>query len=587
MDIDSGTGARRLGDRDVRASDVELALSGDGRTLAVATRSSGRDGDRSIIAGWNLATFQPAFADWTVPFAIGALAIGADGTRVAAGAVDGRLAVYDALTGRLEHDLAAIPPPPGASAGAQRMALRFLDDGRLVATSLGGRIRIVDPHGEVVLRLFGPPNVSELNVLIDADQSSLVTVGAAGMMRYELSSGRPLWNGPSTERCVAGSWLAEQPNTLVCAARDGRVVAVDLATGAVTAELVNTQRENVTVVAAGPERVLGLGDERSFTTWSLDGTGLIQHWLTKGTNDRVIGYLPTTHLLLIARDDPDGGSVIDLVDTANGDVRRRFDPRSTLGRAMPATSHCATTTARSPRSMSCAVSPTGREHIRTFAVDGFAAIDRRVFVWQIGGELEAIDLDTGAVQRDIGPADLRGVFTSDDGRLYVVTDTEVERVDPTSASVEASAALIGIVDVAVRGQVLIASTAGGELVVLDAATLEGRAVPTGAVQESLVLASDGRRLLARGRDGSVRLIDVSAATPLGTELASDAAGGVALDDHGLEAAAAIPTGIASVGPRLGAPGASRMRARRAQSHTGRMARLHRQPRQLPGNLRGR
>ena len=551
IDISTGNDVRQLGDQRTPTANVKLAVSADGHFLAVAVADAGRNSGRTMVNVWDLRTHQGRLVVADLPVAVGSIAISHDGSQVAiGGAADGRIQLRDARTGELQHELDAIPTPRDAEGRSNAVALAYLDDGRLVVSSLAGRIRFVDPAtGHVDGRIFGPAGTSEAAVLIDGAARSMVTMGSRGIMRYELPSGRPLWSAPSTLRCESGAWIAAELDVVLCGEAGGRVVGVDLATGTVVSDRFDTQRGNVHLLSSDGTTLLGLANEDSYTVWRLDGVGLITHTVSRRGGARVLDYLPGHDLLLIAGVDPETRNpVVDLVDTHSGQRVDRFDgavDARTAGPGRAVVRYDDGTLASYDVDREPSTGP--RVHAgATF--DDFAAIGDRAYVWQRDGQVRQVDLVTGVVSDiDIAdPADLRIVIDANTEELYTLSGEALQRRNPTSGQVLATADVPHVANIAVRGRTLIANTADGELAVLDADTLVAtgdRFAATTGAQPSIELDGGGLRIVTQGSDGSVRFYDVASGTQLGTELGFGIAAGAAISDDGLQAAIATDAGI--------------------------------------------
>ncbi|MEN9890250.1 MAG: hypothetical protein RLY78_545 [Pseudomonadota bacterium] len=124
---------------------VTLALTPDGRTLAVGL------GDDGGLKTFDYASGRPIAHDADYAGSLYALDFRADGRVLAAGAIDGRLRVYNVDGGRLT--LAGVARPQG---GRQIAQVRFSPDGQLIALGLEDSPQVLVLDGQS-LQLVGRP----------------------------------------------------------------------------------------------------------------------------------------------------------------------------------------------------------------------------------------------------------------------------------------------------------------------------------------------------------------------------------------------------------------------------------------------
>ena len=263
-----------------------FAATPDSRFLAVSITRAVAQPDGSKVAStnlsvWNVATRQAVFAGVELTTAIGSLALSTDGSLLAvAGGEDGRTLILDATSGTTLRELTPIPRPEGARYHTNTVALAFMSDDRLIVTSQAGPVRIVDPHtGAEEQRFEGPRETAEAMAVLAPDESWLLTVGARGLMRYDLPSGTPSWDAPSNSVCQFTAIALT--GLVLCAETGGRVTSIDLATGTAT----TAGFEGMTGAigsAATPDgsTVIAFGDGR-YSLWRTDGSGLISHVLAR------------------------------------------------------------------------------------------------------------------------------------------------------------------------------------------------------------------------------------------------------------------------------------------------------------------
>ena len=132
-----------------------------------------------------------------------------------AGQEGGRALVYDTAGVTRLPELLNVDEPkagvvslPSVGRGTARVpcyqntaGLAFLPDGTLVLGSPVGVVRLIDPaSGTVRRRLSGAgPLTSNQTVVATDDATALVTVGSRGLVRWDLTSGKPAWSVPNTD----------------------------------------------------------------------------------------------------------------------------------------------------------------------------------------------------------------------------------------------------------------------------------------------------------------------------------------------------------------------------------------------------
>jgi DNA-binding SARP family transcriptional activator/WD40 repeat protein len=590
--IDLATGAARATypEPGIAPTGALLGVSRDGSTAATVTWEGAEPGGgRSTLSVFDVTARTRRAPEVSLPLDAGAVAVSPDGRFVAvSGYDDGRVLVYDTAGNTRLPDLdtvdSSLPgvvalPPIGPAAGLEavedyaagvtaqpfylrgdpRLAdprlppptyantaerrytagLAFLPDGRLVAGSETGVVRVVDPHdGQVLQRLTGAPWLtSNRTVAMSDDGSVLVTTGSRGVVRWDLRRGRPAWvsaiDGPN---CTA-ALVEPRSRAVLCGGRYSRVLALDLATGLSTASGYDLQRgaiSDLLLTSDGRMLVELSGTESVLARWRLDGVGPITRSLPSDQTpiafnsdgsllltrsrqqDEVNGYFVADTAVISTRsgevlwrgsgyvaaawadtpdhlvvwDNDDSGQVLDV--TTGEQVRplegnlRGFDVG---GQAVPAGS---------------------RYLIGTVASDGGG--QTYWAVWDLStGELVSIEGLTWEEQ-----ASLRA-----DGRLLVAVEEKglatYDVTDP-SGPTQPLATRRGADRAAVSSTGLVAAHAGGRIAFYRARTLTAVGAPLREAvgeTEQLTFSRDGRLLLVRGSTGAIRLVDTASRTQLG------------------------------------------------------------------------
>jgi WD40 repeat protein len=508
--------------------------------------------------------------------------INEDGSLIAVGSGAAEvIMVHDGATGRHLVDVAAPAPPEGSAAVVDdTVALAFHPDGTLVLGSPAGSIRIVDPiTGTELRRLDAPPFAADRLIFISDDGHDLITVGSGAsstgagstdalVAGFDLESGTPLWpaHPVSTDRCSDVAY-AERLDALLCSHWSGEIVTTDITTGAPTTRVFSAQQGGACglAVSADGRRLAHLAacadGAVTVVEWSLDGGGAISRLIVDQTHQRWLqqyGFAGDDTALIADWFSADGTPVSHAIDTSTGDVIDQFpgvlgmiptdepdtvvavfDDDGTIGR-YDVTRH----------------TPIGPRVDPGFEISSLWTNGERVIVatWaEQRFRLQGIDLDTGTL---VGPEIdtdqfeiFQVAFTADAMYTETFPEFRVERRDLDTGELMSEPAE-GFKAPATGGGILVANTTGGRILELDPITLEPVGLPfpgvTGPVAR-LALDDNGRRMMAVGDDGNLRIYDVATRTQLGDPIDLDEPSpgeGTAIRGDGLQVAAAVGQGFA-------------------------------------------
>ena len=571
--IDSNNGHDTvLGPLSDVAGHASLTLAGDGRHAAVAWHAG--DDATSLVTVWNLDTRTRRFPPITVGLPVGDLAINADGSILAVAADDGRVQLLDGHDGHVRADVAAVAPSDESSPPSARVA--FAADNRLAVGFAPGPLRILDGNsGAEIDRIDTPVGTAGKFVAFTAGGGSLVTAGMAGAQRYDVATGAAMW--PETVQipdCNAVE-LGDEAGLLLCGEWSGRVVAVDLTTGANLGRRFDPQQGDVCGLAMSNrgDRLATITSCRTGTAtivqWRLDGGGPISALIADTAGDRWVeqfGFRDTNALVAAWQDPADKDPVARaVIADANGgadeiaelpgafgvwptddpSIAVVFYPDETIGRYDTVRHEPVGPKIHPGMLMGNAVSTDG--HTATMIVDDYHRV-------------RTIDLTTGDVVApsfDVTPGTV-GQVIIDGNRLYTqaedwsgeATGFRVERRDRSTGAIITTSAP-GYIRTAATAGAVIAATLDGRIVELDPDSLEPTGAPFPSVHGpvgigSLSIDASGRRLMVRADDDTLRFYDIPTRTQLGDPIDIDSDiefPTAALRPDGLAAAAVTNNGI--------------------------------------------
>lgn len=599
--IDLGTGDHQHfegpGDNNARS---RLAVSADGQYAAVGwspPNAAQTVADRySLLDVRNLQTGEVRHATVRIPFAIGALAISADGSSIATSEVGtGRTAVYDGESGDLRVEIEHPAPANETAAAASAPAVAFTADGELILGALAGPVRVVDPaDGSTQRRIDAPALTTDGQMWVDDHGSKLVTLGSIRddgtrtLTALHLDESRsPAPESNEVPECRSGSWAyAGRINAVVCADYSGRVLAYHVESGDEVPLRFDSQQGDVCGVAVSADglRLFELASctfgNATIIEWRLDGGGPVSRHVNDSGNEHQgyvqgYGYRRDANALVAELTDKNGDIYPHVIDPSTGEIVDRFpgvyglSPTSDPNVMVAVFSEEWTwDNVTIGRYNVVQREPVGPRVDPGMPVWGLWTSGDRVMVTGPaaqgpGSKMVTIDLDSGQL---IPPSlDWSGQFVVNnlaispdalytsglvlaEGGFDTSGSIRTERRDLNTGDVTSPPA-IGYDEVAVGGGKVILSSTDGRIVEADPLTLEPSGTPfpgvTGPVQV-MNLDSTGQRLLVHTIDGTLRVYDVPSRTQLGDAIEGATtfdAGWSALRPDGFEAASDTPTGL--------------------------------------------
>ncbi len=492
------------------------------------------------LSTFDLTTGRRLMAPVMLPTQMGGLALSPDGRTVAVveGHQTGDVVLFD-VHGKV---LAHLPGPPLTRAEPDWFvgAIAFGPDGTLYAGSSSGVVRRFDGRSGRLLRTYhGSPWSSDVALDVGPDRL-LVTIGEQHIEAIDVRTGALRWSASiEGNRRSPCAWpvVSQVADRIYCGSYHGSIVERVRSTGQMTGRVLQTQRGNVgtlQVSTDGRDLVdFGATVHASIERWRIDGAGAVaalhapgkilmggygpggdallvaprpagEDW-SRATfrpssvwqtapghgSDRALRPLPAGADGLLAR----AGTLV----AGPGDQYRLLDPRTGAMRALTAIRPGAGLLGTAVGGRLVLV---GDEH-RLEAVD--PAADE-----VIGKSLPV----RGYVSAATATPDLsRVVVTSypTDFDKDAVTDVFDGRTGRRTAK-----PLTGWRISATAGDV-VALAAGSRVVVYDARTMRPRTELAGITAEpaGLQLSSDGNRLLATSRAGTVSLYDTRTGLRLG------------------------------------------------------------------------
>ena len=577
FDLDGSDAGIDFPPPDLNATGGLLAVSGDEHTVAaIAWQGSSilGGGGRAKLNGYDVQTRRQLFPEIDLGMDAGAVAVSPDGQYVAvSGNRNGRVLLVDtAVVGnfqgptRISGDellpgIRELPPAGDAEDFAEirrTAALAFRADGLLIVGSELGILRVVEPTTRrVVKELTGAPELtSNGSIATSADDKILVSAGARGVVRWDLSTNRPLWVGVAGAEQCTSLVIVPLTDSVLCGSRYGRVEVLDLDTGLPTGVWYDMQSGEVSALTlTSDQELIELSRaEPVIARWRLDGSGPIDRVLPVGGAPRA--FSSDGKLLVV--DSPSRHNAPDfaVVDATSGELVDSLD-----GYFTPVwTNEASRLVAWQSSGLGQVIDV--REHDSIRRLDGGLGGPPDAGITSTGGDfllawgrpegkpvVAAWDLRTGKyagrVLQRVGDA---GSLTADGELMVMMHVGEASVATHAVRTGKRLATRPDVVNAAVSPAGVVAgSTKQGQLSFYDPRSLEptgpSLAGTPGFVQQ-FAFSTDGKLLAVRGGDGAVRLIDMEERIQLGdTFELGDEAASIALRPDGLELALPSSQGI--------------------------------------------
>jgi WD40 repeat protein len=582
--ISDERGAIHLIDLETGATDVLPALSerdgwpvfavaAGGRFLAAGWREH-YEPEVGLFTVWDLESREQRFPPVTVDFRIGDIAISADGSAVAvSGGIDMRALIFDGASGAQRAEAERLERPEDATNTVATAALAFAPDGLLAVGSQAGVVRIVDPDTGAEVRRFEGPQESSTSFIgfIDGGRD-IVTTGEPNV-RYDVASGETRWTSrrpPEESSCNAWA-VAERIGKLLCGEYTGRVIAFDLDTGVELGPLLDSQQGDICGLAVSPDgtRVVQVtacqSDDVTIVEWRLDGGGPVSRLVLDPPGERWVNYFgfQGTDALVVDLDVEGEGWRATVVEPVEGEEIASFPGVLTLVPTTdPAVASVVYDDGESPPAFGLFDTrrrePAGPIIEPGIEFGGWWTDGRIALVFDGDSELRTFDLASGRrIEPTIELPERTGInhleITEDSLYIAVVLGIEeqhpyrVQRRDRSTGVVLAETQDSNYRNLAVRGGVVVGSTNDGRVLELDPTTLEVVGAPfpgTNGPVANMAIDADGRRLIVRAEDATLRFLDIATRTQLGDPIETGrVAGNATIRPDGLSAAAVTDQGI--------------------------------------------
>lgn len=262
----------------------------------------------------DLATGRTRLGPVALDLGVGALALSPDGRHVAVadsqfagrGVVTVTIATIDLASGELRRfeglPRAAEPLIPAVS-------IAFAPDGRLVVGTGATQLSVIDPDSGGIVASIRVPEASANAAMAATGDGRLVASGDDALVAVDLATGDLLWSREfATTQPAQCPWLAvaQSRSTVFCGSLWGRIEERSLDTGLPTGRQLDPQLGAVgplTVSPDGDELVaIGAGSS-AISRWRLDGSGAITRMIARG---QVVagGYDPSGTSILVAERAP-------------------------------------------------------------------------------------------------------------------------------------------------------------------------------------------------------------------------------------------------------------------------------------------
>ncbi|MFD4420939.1 BTAD domain-containing putative transcriptional regulator [Agromyces sp. NPDC058484] len=495
----------------------------------------------------DLTTGRTRLGPISIDFGVGELALSPDGRHVAVAdsRLEARLGVVTVATIDLEsgelHRIEALPR--AAEELTPAVSIAFAPDGRLVVGTGAAQLAVVEPDSVGIVASIRVPEASTNSAMAVTGDGRLIASGEDALVAVDLTTGDVLWSQEfATAQPAPCPWLAiaQSRSTVFCGTLWGGIEERSLDTGIATGRRLDPQLGAVgsLTVSRGEDELIAIGAGSSaISRWRLDGSGPITRMIARG---QVVsgGYDPSGTLILVAERAPWATDMGDLLQFSVWDPRTDATRLLVPGLGLPVWvgtdvlyGFLDEIQANGYFDASTGARLEG-DPLPALTTHSYLDSRGRIYIADVGGAITPVDAGT---RRNLEPA-MRfdgfavAISASTNAEILAVT-TQKEGIRTTRLVDAATGTRISP---ELTGPELTVLAGPGELIAADDNRLLRYSVPEldpidalpgvkGGL-ESLQVSDDHRILVVGARDDTVTLYDLEAGIRLGEPIPSEAPG---------------------------------------------------------------